>query len=292
MMDLQGGWNMNAFIVILLVLAGLLLLFIWAVHPDRRGREKSLIFSGNNFAHRGLWDLPRGIAENSLPAFRAAVENGYGIELDVHLTKDGRLVVFHDDTLDRICGIPGTVESKSYDELKALPLSGTALHMPLLSDVLNIVNGKVPLLIELKLPGTDCSLCERVMDLLSSYCGRYLIESFNPFALLWFRIHHPEIPRGQLSSRYSPSLGLNPLVKIASTTLVENVLSRPHFIAYNHKADNVLGLRICRRIFHAPCFAWTVRSETDARQCSSRYDAIIFEHFLPALPDRSEPSAA
>jgi glycerophosphoryl diester phosphodiesterase len=282
---------MNALIVILLVLAGLLLLFTWAVHPDSRGREKSLVFSGHNFAHRGLWDLSRGVAENSIPAFRAAVENGYGIELDVHLSKDGQLVVFHDDTLDRLCGIHGTVESKSYDELKTLPLSGTDNHMPLLSDVLTIVDGKVPLLIELKLLSTSCRLCERTMELLSAYHGEYLIESFNPFALLWFRTHHPEVPRGQLSSRYSPSLGLNPLIRIASTTLVENVISRPHFIAYNHKTDNVLGLRICRRIFHAPCFAWTVRSEADAKQCSPRYDAIIFEHFLPALPGRNASSA-
>lgn len=273
---------MNTLIVLSLTAAGLLLLFVWAVHPDGSGRGRSLAFSGCSFAHRGLWDLSRGIAENSLPAFRAAVENGYGIELDVHLSKDGRLVVFHDDTLDRVCGVPGTIEGKSYDELRRLPLSGTDLYMPLLGDVLKIVDGNVPLLIELKLSGTKCRLCEKTMDLLSSYNGAYLIESFNPFALHWFRTHHPEILRGQLSSRYSPSLGLNPLIRIASTTLVENVISRPHFIAYNHKTDDVLGLRICRNLFHAPCFAWTVRSEADAEQCFPRYDAIIFEHFLPS----------
>lgn len=283
---------MKTFIIILLIIIGLLLLFIWAVHPDYSGRRKSLVLSGRNFAHRGLWDLSGGIAENSLPAFRAAADSGYGIELDVHLTRDGQLAVFHDDTLNRVCGVPGTVESKTYEELKALPLSGTDLHMPLLSDVLHVVNGKVPILIELKLYGTSCRLCERVMELLSSYHGKYLIESFNPFALYWFRVHHPEIPRGQLSSRYEPSLGLNPLIKLASTTLIENVLSRPHFIAYNHKTDDVLGLRICRRLFHAPCFAWTVRSEKDAKSCSPRYDAIIFEHFRPALPDLHRTTAA
>lgn len=283
---------MRALIIFPIVICALLLLFIWAVHPDGNGREKSLILCARNFAHRGLWDLSHGIAENSLPAFQRAVKNGYGIELDVHLSRDNELVVFHDDTLNRVCGVPGSVESKTYPELKALSLSGTKLRMPLLSEVLETVNGKVPILIELKLPGMGCALCERVMELLSRYRGEYLIESFNPFALRWFRIHHPEIPRGQLSSRYDKRIRLNPIVKLASTSLVENMLSRPHFIAYNHKTDNVLGLALCRNLFHAPCFAWTVRSEKDARDCSGRYDAIIFEHFLPALPDKQNRKTA
>ncbi|MGI6117504.1 MAG: glycerophosphodiester phosphodiesterase family protein [Bilifractor sp.] len=261
--------------------SGLFLLFLWLIHPDRKERGKCLSFGRKNFAHRGLWDLKQGIPENSLPAFRLAVKHGYGIELDVHLTKDEKLAVFHDDTLIRICGVSGSCEEKTFEELQTLNLSDTGQKIPLLGDVLKIVDGKVPMLIELKVSGIRYRLCEKVMELLSDYPGEFLIESFNPFVLWWFRRRYPEIPRGQLSTKYSPSFQMNPLIKIASTSLVENALSRPHFIAYNHKTDTGLGFTLCRSLYHVPCFAWTVRSEKDALSCGDRYDAIIFEHYLP-----------
>lgn len=270
----------------LIVFAGLFFLFVFAVRPDGRRREACLTLARRNFAHRGLWDLSKGIAENSMPAFEAAVRSGYGIELDVHLSKDGMLVVFHDDTLQRVCQTAGSVEGETYARLSALSLFGTPSHMPLLSEVLDLVGGRVPLLIELKQQSlTSRSLCEKTASLLSSYRGEYLIESFNPFVLLWFRRHRPEVLRGQLSSRYGKNLAMNPLVKLASTTLVENILSRPHFIAYNHKTDDVFGLKLCRSLFKIPCFAWTIRSEKEADVCKPRYDAIIFERFLPGLPE-------
>ena len=135
------------------------LIFCWL--QDCRA-ERVHPFLGVKWAHRGLHDKKRGIPENSFPAFRAAIEAGDGIELDVHLTKDGQLVVFHDDTFERICE-DGGVEDTSYEEMQKYRLAETKERIPLLSEVLQLVDGKVPLLIEVKLPNTDTKICRKLM---------------------------------------------------------------------------------------------------------------------------------
>ena len=109
---------MNAIICTILILALIFLLYLWLIHPSTGKRESFGKFTEKSYAHRGLWDLSLGIPENSMPAFQRAVEKGYAIELDVHLTKDHQLVVFHDDTLDRVCGVHARVDEKSFDELE------------------------------------------------------------------------------------------------------------------------------------------------------------------------------
>ncbi|MGN0363016.1 MAG: glycerophosphodiester phosphodiesterase family protein, partial [Bilifractor sp.] len=172
----------RALLITCSIMVGIFLLFLWGVHPrmSARRREKTLCLAKWDFAHRGLWDTKQNIPENSMPAFARAVEKGYAIELDVHLTRDGALVVFHDDSLMRICHVRGTCESMTLAELQKLPLSRTEYHMPLLQDVLKLVGGRVPLLIELKLPSVHTEICTCVYQVLKDYSGPYLIESFNP----------------------------------------------------------------------------------------------------------------
>ena len=270
---------------------GLFLLYLWAIHPDNSHLDECLHFTKWDFAHRGLWNLAEGIPENSLPAFRRAVEQGFAIELDVHLTKDGELVVFHDDTLTRMCRRNGTIESTTMDQLSACRLLDTGCHIPRLSEVLTLVNGQVPLLIELKLPTSDLSLCRRLKEELSTYRGRYLIESFNPLGLRWYRRHCPSVLRGQLAARYEPTRGLDALLKFLSTALLVNGISRPHFIAYNYRHATGLGFRLNQKLFHIPVFAWTIRSQEVYTDCKNRFSAAIFENFLPdTLKIRKRPS--
>ena len=127
---------MKIVLIILLVIALLFLLLLLLLRPDGAAKKKMAPFVGRRYAHRGLHCVEDGIPENSLPAFRRAVEAGYGIELDLHLTTDGQLVVFHDDTLDRVCGVSGRVDESSYPELQQLRLSGTEETIPLFSQVL------------------------------------------------------------------------------------------------------------------------------------------------------------
>lgn len=268
-------------LIILLIAAAVVLLYLWAIRPDTRRKQHCLSFSRWDFAHRGLWNMDRGIPENSLPAFWQAVRHGFAIELDVHLTKDQKIVVFHDDTLKRMCRLDRTVESLTYEELSRYRLLNTDCRIPLLQEVLKLVNGRVPLLIELKLPTSSTALCPLLDRMLETYRGQYLIESFNSLGLLWYRRHRPEILRGQLASRYGPARGLTALLQKLSTSLIVNAASRPDFVAYNYKHTRGLGFLLNHRLFKVPVFAWTIRSRSAYQQCRTRFSAVIFENFLP-----------
>lgn len=268
-------------IVIWLILAAALLFYIWAIHPDRSLREEALRFTKWDFAHRGLWNKAIGRPENSLPAFEKAAENGYAIELDVHLTADGQIIVFHDDTTRRMCGASYLIEQTTWPVLSELRLDQTDEPIPLLSEVLRVVNGRVPLLIELKLPGRNLALCPALMNLLADYQGEWIIESFNPFGLAWFRKNRPDVVRGQLSTRFPKKLRMMPLLKWFSTILVVNIISRPHFVAYALRHADSIGFRLARKLYHVPAFMWTVRTEEQYKTCRQQYDAAIFEQIRP-----------
>ena len=163
------------YIILLLVIIGFVILLGFLLAPGMSGRRKVRRFLGVRWAHRGLHDRKKGIPENSLAAFRKAVERGCGIELDVHLTRDRRLVVFHDDTFERMCGRSGIVEQTDYEALRSYRLDGTGERIPLLEEALRCIDGRVPLLIEVKLPNTDTEICRRLDTVLRSYRGEYMI---------------------------------------------------------------------------------------------------------------------
>ena len=214
------------------------------------------------------------------------MEAGYGIELDLHLTTDGRLVVFHDDTLDRVCGVTGRVDEKSYAELQQLRLLGTEERIPLFSEVLDIVAGKIPMIVEVKYQKNYPALCEKMMSQLRDYTGLYCVESFHPQVILWMKTHAPAVARGLLSDRYTEGEGnmtrLTPATW-ASQQLLFNWLTAPDFIAYNYlTAPRTRTLSLIRKVWHAPCVAWTVRDESKEPLALARFDAVIFERYRPA----------
>jgi glycerophosphoryl diester phosphodiesterase len=260
--------------------------FIWAVQPASDSRVRMKPFLKTNFAHRGLWDMSCGIPENSMPAFKRAVKSGYAIEFDVHLTKDNKLVVFHDSSLMRMCKDAGKIEEMTWEELSKLSLMDTQYRIPLFSEVLEEVDGKVPLLIELKLPSTNTRMCPYVYEQLKNYKGQYLIESFNPFALCWFKKNAPEVLRGQLASKDSQSESIPYVLRLVSAALLVNLLSRPNFIAYNIQTKFGMGFRINRNMFRVPIFAWTVRDGDEYKKVLPKYDGVIFEKFLPGKKDK------
>lgn len=256
---------------------------LFLIAPGAPSAEKKSPFTGRNIAHRGLHSEDCSVPENSLAAFRLAAEAGYGIEFDVQLSKDGQVVVFHDDTLFRVCGIDDRVENRSYDELHAMSLSGTEETIPLLTDVLKIINGRSPIICELKTGKRNRELCEKTWEILSAYPGKVCIESFNPFIVTWFRFHAPEIFRGQLAmpfAEYANSVS-RPLAFLLSCTGM-NFLARPNFIAYEIgkkpfpvKAAEAMG---------AFRVAWTSHSP----QNEQGNDCVIFEYYKPDLIFRSD----
>ena len=266
-------WAMLIASGLLLVLAIVYLFMIKPASIQRAAIEQY----GGKFAHRGLWDAEA--PENSLAAFQKAVDAGYGIEFDIHKTRDGQVVVFHDDTLDRMCGVEGKIEDKTLDELRKLRLLGTEQGLPTLEEMLALVNGRVPLLVELKGAALDTSLCPLANEILSAYKGKYMIESFNPMLVRWYRKNRPDIVRGQLFCNLLREKGGNKLFYFLITILATNVLARPHFLARGLDSAHNPAFVLCKRLFRTPTYVWTVREPGQIPQDAR--DGMIFERFIP-----------
>lgn len=270
-MPLLAGIGTAAAILVLLVA-----LFVFLLKPGRPGAQQQKPFMGLNVAHRGLHTGNASVPENSLPAFEKACEAGYGIELDLQLSKDGYVVVFHDDTLTRICGVDARVDSKTLAELQELRLLESSESPPLFSDVLALVNGRVPLIVELKMSRQNALLCQKTLALLQDYAGDYCIESFDPRIVGWFKTNAPSILRGQLSS--PPNKLGNGILGVLVGNLLSNFLARPQFIAYDIAGKPLLA-RLGSR--GAMKVAWTVRPNNTIAEIEKQNDAVIFELYTP-----------
>lgn len=257
------------------------ILYLLAIMPRVVNRPDLSIFKKRYFAHRGLHDNRGDAPENSMAAFQRAAEAGYGMELDVHVTKDGIPVVFHDSKLERMCGADGEIEDYTYEELQQFTLGKSEERIPKLEDLLHMVRGRVPLIVEIKAETANVSSCAVIDRTLRTYGGEYCIESFNPMVLWWFRRHHNEVVRGQLSTNFRKNDGHNSLLYFLMTHLVFNFLTRPDFIAYNHEYREEPGRRICRRLFKNTAVAWTIRSFEELEKLQDEFDVYIFESFTP-----------
>lgn len=270
------------FVYLLSALFIAVLLLLYLILPRRR--RNTAPFDRVQYAHRGLHDKAARRPENSLAAFRAAKEAGYGVELDVRFTADRQIVVFHDDDLKRMCGDTRRVDACTYSELQALRLADSDESIPLLSDVLEVL-GDTPLLCEFKaMPSyTDTSLCAAALPLLNGYKGAVCMESFNPFMVRWFRHNAPQYIRGILSKRFVKGEVAAPL-RFPLSSLLANVLCRPDFIAYQHTDQRQPFFRLCR-LFRPMTVAWTVRSGEEEAKAKRYFDAIIFEGYRPTEKD-------
>lgn len=261
-------------------LAGLAALggLVFLVAPGRASKKDKKPFMYKNFAHRGLHKKDKTVPENSLAAFERASAYGYGMELDVQLSKDGQVVVFHDDTLNRVCGVDSRVDEKTYDELRQMSLCGSTQTIPLFSEVLKTVRGRGPLIVELKNGKRNEELCEKTCALLSKYSGEYCIESFNPFIVRWFKKNAPEVIRGQLANPpkdYNGEVG--PLTAVILGNCLLNFLARPQFIAYKI-TPKPFTVKLCEAL-GAMKVAWTSHDWVNEKF----YDAVIFEFYKPKL---------
>lgn len=256
-------------------------LYLLAIMPRMVNRPDTGLFRKRYFAHRGLHDDGKEAPENSMKAFRRAVEAGYGMELDVHVTRDGVPVIFHDFELDRMCGAEGKIEDCTYGELQKLTLGTSGERIPRLEDLLDMVRGRVPLIVEIKEEKARTFACAVIDKLLRGYRGAYCIESFNPVVLWWFRLHHGEVVRGQLSSNFRKDGNYRNVLYFFMTHLLFNFFTKPDFIAYNHKFMEEPGRRICRRLYRNPSVAWTIRSRKELEETRGQFDVFIFESFAP-----------
>ena len=265
--------------IVVVILSAFLLLFVFLVSPHKPEKTKVLPFYGRNIAHRGLFSKDQTIPENSIAAFNRACENGYGMELDVQLSADGQVVVFHDDTLNRMCGVDSRVDALKYDELSCLSLKGSDQRIPLFSEVLKAVDGRGPLIVELKTCAKRAELCSKTYDILKEYKGEYCIESFDPFIVGWFKKHAKTVFRGflsQLPGHYGNS-AKDVITGALLGRALFNFIARPEFIAYQI-GKRPLAIRFCLKLGAIPV-AWTAHDPA----CEKDNDVVIFEHYEPEI---------
>lgn len=254
-------------------------LFIALTAPGMR-RARVRRWRGVCFAHRGLHGPGR--AENSLAAFEAACRAGYGVELDVRLSRDGQPVVFHDGTLERLCGDSRRPEELTVGQLKALSLRPTGDSIPTLDEALTCLAGRVPLLVEIKSSRRLFRLTGAVCARLQAYPGDYLVQSFHPLCLWRLRWTAPGMARGQLlASRGGRSGSAFWAVGSALAGLTVNALSRPDFVSYDISDACNPAPHLQRALYATPMAAWTVRTREELALARSRGEMVIFEGIRP-----------
>lgn len=268
---------------ILVFIVIIIFLYLLAIMPRMMNKPSMQPFMDRYYAHRGLHKEKSIAPENSLAAFQLAVDHNYGIELDVQLSKDNIPVVFHDFTLNRLCGVDKKVRDLTFEELRMLTLHDSEEKIPLFQEVLDLVNGSVPLIIEYKLPGNNPLVCEIGDKILRDYKGVYCIESFNPLALRWYKKNHPEVVRGQLSTKFirNKDGSKSKVLDFALQNLLLNFLGKPDFIAFNYKWKDMLSFSLVRSLYKVPTVAYTLTSNQQIIDGKHKFDLFIFEKFIP-----------
>ncbi len=273
-------WILFVLVLICLVLSGLYMLSLYAKRKPANGFFGKL--GEYPYAHRGLHSAEAGIPENSLRAFRLAAKNDYGAELDVHLSRDGRLVVMHDESLKRTTGANAKISAVTAQVLNQLTLEGTREKVPYLEEVLPLFEDRGPLLIEIKAEnGNHEELTRKVCNLLKQFPNvEYCIESFDPRVLMWLKKHRPDVIRGQLACNFIKDRNnLNLPTAFLLSNLMCNFLTVPDFVAYKWEDRYDLAPGLCQKLWGVKMFYWTIRSQADADLCAAEDSKIIFEGF-------------
>jgi len=274
-------------VILIILLVGAFKMIIFARRAEVVSDNRISWLKSTLIAHRGMHNVKENIIENTLPAFAKAIENGYIIELDVSMTKDKKLVIFHDKKLKRIFGVDSYLVDINYAELEKLIFPNSEEKIPLFTNVLTFVDGKVPLLIEIKNEGEVGQMESMIYDELKGYTGEYAIQSFNPYTVSWFRKNAPDVLRGQLSGSFVVS---NYEVEYAGTTrlpwykrfilsnLLLNFESRPNFIAYEINNTDIETFKNLRKL-DVPILGWTIRENVEYEKIKNVCDNFITEIF-------------
>lgn len=267
---------------ILLIILIIILIYLYLIKPNNSRKDALIPYHQKYIAHRGFYNNT-DVPENSLLAFKKAVENDYGIELDIQITLDDKLVVFHDTSLKRMCGIDKDLIDCTYDELLQYPLLDTDHKIPLFSEVLKCLKKDTPLVVEIKPDGRYIETTKKTVELMRQYDGLYNMESFNPLVVRYLKDNEPDIIRGQLSYNYidDENSKLNIILKFVATHLLYNFYCKPDYVAYDINNMNNLSFRIISKLYKSECVAWTVKSKKELDQAHRYYQTFIFDSFIP-----------
>ena len=268
---------MTAVLIVFLVLLILAVVYVSMIMP-RATEQPDMSKVLTDYAHRGLHG--KEAPENSLKAFGLACEAGFGIELDVQLSRDGEVMVFHDYSLLRMTGCDRMLSELDAAELATLSLDGTDQTIPTLRQVLELVAGRVPLLIELKGEDTNTALCAKVAALLRDYEGPFCMESFNPLLIGHMKKLFPETFCGLLYTNVCRDKKKCSLLNILLTAMALNVVAKPDFIAYNKADRGSLPVRITTGLYGAGKATWTITTAEELEISHQRGEMPIFEKIV------------
>jgi len=232
-------------------------------------------------AHRGLHS--KTLPENSIGAFLEAKKQGFAIEIDIHLTSDGHIVVFHDEDLFRMTGTKGDIRQKPLEEVKKLRLQNTGYSIPVLKEVLYLVGSEVPLLIEIKSVGKDAvgKLEDALIKELDNYKGEFAIQSFNPYSLEYIKNNRANFLRGQISQFFKQKK-MTFFKRYALKNMLLNKKSEPHFIVY--KIQDLPFKKVEKlKAKGIPILAYTIAGRADLKKAKELADNIIFDHIAKLL---------
>lgn len=268
--------------IIMIIILAIIMLYMLSIMPKLRRNPYSKNFDGWLYAHRGLHNNKSEAPENSLRAFELAVEHGYGIELDVQLTKDHVPIIMHDYHLKRACKKDILIAELNFEELKKFTLFKSKEKIPTLREALSVINGKVPVIVELKIPDEPNKLCEIVSEILKEYKGVYCIESFNPRGIRWYRKHYPTVVRGQLASDFIKEKKEGDKFQFFILKhMLLNFYTKPDFIAYHYIYKKSLSYTICRKLYRVKTAAWTIKTQQDYNDNRKYFELFIFDSFIP-----------
>lgn len=254
----------------------LIIIFLYLIKPNLKRKEEVEKFEKYYYAHRGYFNNI-SIIENTILAFENAIKNNFGIELDVTMTKDNYLIVFHDNNLKRMCGIDKLISECTLKEINQYSLLKTNQKIPLFEDVLKVINGRVPIIVEIKPEGNYIKTSQITHELLKNYNGLYCIESFNPLIISFFKKNYPNIIRGKLSTKFNNSPYIRNFIL---TNLLLNFMAKPDFIAYEYKHSNNLSLKIIQYLYKGKTVTYTIQNKKELSN-ASQYDIVIFDSFNP-----------
>lgn len=226
-------------------------------------------------AHRGLYKN-LVTPENSMIAFKKAIQKNYAIELDVRITKDNQIVVFHDKNLIRMCGLRKKIRNQNFNDIKDICLYNSKETIPLFIDVLNLVSGKVPIIVEVKNYSTVGEFEGILSLILDEYKGEFSVCSFNEKVVYWFKENRPNFKRGLIYGDIKKFQ-----IKFYKTTFLYRFFKvQPHFVSLDYKLSNTLIVNFCKRL-SIPIFTWTVNSKKKYKKAKVIFDNLIFEHIRP-----------
>ena len=276
---------MNKLAVLTTSIVGITGLYLLSLMPGRLRKKGFAPFENTYIAHRGLYDNSGDAPENSLKAFKKAVDAGFGVELDVQITSDGRLVVFHDETLRRMCNADVRLTDLTFEQLEQYTLADSDEQIPLFSDVFDIFKDKAPALIEIKAHGHYIRTAELLMDHLDGYNGDFCVQSFHPRLVHWFYRNRPDVIRGQLSTVFDRSSKVPWVAKFVATNLMTNIYARPDFISYDVRHIDQFSYRLLRKLYKVKNASWTIQNREQLEKAKKAASIFIFDSFDPRDED-------